>query len=63
MTDEVERRRVVRGCLRFTRGTAVAADGYELRLLVQFIQGELTIDQVISLVDGRTVRVISSCRG
>jgi hypothetical protein len=51
MTDEVERRRVVRGCLRFTRGTAVAADGYELRLLVQFIQGKLTIDQVISLVD------------
>lgn len=53
MTEEAERRRVVRGCLRLTRGTAWAADGYQLRLLVQFIQGKLTIDQVCSLAPKR----------
>ena len=55
MTQEQEaaRRRVVRACLWATRGTAAAADGYEVRLLVRFIQGELTIDQVCSMVSAR----------
>lgn len=44
MMEEVERRRITRMCLRLTRGTALAANCYELRLLVQFIQGKLTID-------------------
>jgi hypothetical protein len=54
MLEEAQRRRVVRGCLRLTRGTSLAADLYEIRLLVQFIRGELAIEQVISLVDLRT---------
>lgn len=56
MMEEIQRRSLVRGCLRLTKGTALAADGYELRLLVRFIQGALTIDQVCSLVTKRTTR-------
>ena len=57
MKEEAERRRVVRGCLWLTRGTAIAADGYEIRLLVDFIQGRLTIDQVCRLTTDRTGRL------
>ncbi len=56
MMEQIERRRVVRACLRVTRGTACAADYYEVRLLVEFIQGRLTIDQVCNLTDEWTVR-------
>jgi len=56
MMDEVARRRVVRACLWVTRGTAIAADRDELRLLVRFIWGELTIDQVCDLANSRFVR-------
>ena len=55
MGDETQRRYLTRACLRLTRGTAIAADGYELRLLVQFIQGKLTIDQVCGLLEARPV--------
>ena len=60
MIDEARRRYVVRGCLRLTRGTALAADFYETRLLVHYIQGKLTIDQVCSLVDARPARLTAS---
>jgi hypothetical protein len=59
MIDEVQRRRLVRVCLWMTRGTALAADGYELRLLVQFIQGRLTIDQVCDLVDNQPAPLLA----
>lgn len=55
MMEELQRRRLVRVCLWITRGTACAADGYEVRLLVEFIQGRLTIDQVCSLTNERKV--------
>ena len=57
MIDETERRRVTRGCLKFTRGTALAASIYEMRLLVQFIWGELTIEQVVGLADVQRAHV------
>jgi hypothetical protein len=50
---ESQRRRLVRACLWVTRGTTIAADGYELRLLVDFIQGRLTIEQVCDLTNER----------
>lgn len=56
MMEELQRRRLVRACLWVTRGTACAANGYEVRLLVEFIQGRLTIDQVCSLTNERRVR-------
>lgn len=61
MIDEARRRYAVRGCLRVTRGTALAADFYETRLLVQYIQGRLTIDQVCALLDARPARVPAAC--
>lgn len=59
MMEESQRRRLVRACLWVTRGTAYAANGYEVRLLVDFIQGRLTIDQVCSLVDNRAAYLVS----
>ena len=53
MTEKAQRRHLVRACLHLTRGTTLAADCYEMRLLVQFIQGEWTIDQVCELLDAR----------
>lgn len=53
-----QRRRTVRGCLNLTNGTAMAADFYERRLLVRYIQGELDIDQVCALLDMRTAFAI-----
>jgi len=50
------RRRAVRGCLAVTKGTTLAADYYELRLLIHFIRGELSIDQVCSLLEVRAAR-------
>lgn len=62
MMDEAQRRQLVRGCLRLTRETAWAADGYEVRLLVQFIQGELTINQVCGLVSKRITPLPANSR-
>lgn len=56
MMEESQRRRLVQACLWVTRGTTIAADTYEVRLLVQFIQGRLTIDQVCSLTNERAAR-------
>lgn len=56
MINEAQRRRTVRGCLRATKGTTLAADCYELRLLVHFIQGKQTLDQVWALLDEREPR-------
>lgn len=53
MITEARRRRAVHGCLQATKGTALAADYYELRLLVHYIRGELTIDHVCDLLDAR----------
>ena len=62
MIDEA-RRRAVQGCLRATRGTVLAADFYEMRLLVHYIQGSLTIDQVCRLLDARPPRFPRCLRG
>ena len=54
MTDhDSQRRRAVKGCLSLTNGTSISANFYERRLLVHFIQGALTIDQVCALLDER----------
>ncbi|GAA4361400.1 hypothetical protein GCM10023185_28480 [Hymenobacter saemangeumensis] len=51
MINEEARRRAVQACLSLTKGPAIAASCYERRLLVQYIRGELTIDQVCRLLD------------
>lgn len=53
INHEVQRRRAVQACLSVTKGTPIAADFYERRLLVQYIRGTLTIDQVCGLLDAR----------
>lgn len=55
MINEAQRRRAVQGCLRAMKGTTLAADCYEMRLLVQYIQGTQTIDQVCDRLDERAL--------
>ncbi|HET9505013.1 MAG TPA: hypothetical protein VFO93_15835 [Hymenobacter sp.] len=49
--QEMFRRRVVQAALRLTEGTPMAASTYEQQLLEQFVCGQLTIEEVIRLVD------------
>lgn len=44
------RRQLVTMALNLTADTALSPKEYERRLLDQFIQGELTIDQILSLL-------------
>lgn len=50
-SSEEGRRRVLSKALNITRGTALAPQEYELQLLHQFVLGELTIDQVVTLLE------------
>jgi|GEM_PF-6174004 hypothetical protein len=47
------RQRVLTAALNITRGTVLAPKEYERQLLNQFVSGELTIDDVLSLLDAQ----------
>lgn len=51
MQQENYRRRLVQTALRLTAGTAMAASPYEQQLLEQFVLGQLTIEEVVALVE------------
>ena len=51
MQQENYRRRLVQAALRLTEGTAMAASPYEQQLLEQFVLGQLTIEEVVALVE------------
>jgi hypothetical protein len=51
MKNEQERREVVAAALSWTKTTAITPSDYEKHLLQQYIQGTLTIDQVIELLE------------
>ena len=51
MKSEQERRDMVAAALSWTKTTSLTPSLYEERLLQQYIQGVLTIDRVIELLD------------
>jgi hypothetical protein len=51
MQQENYRRQLVQTALRLTEGTAMAASPYERQLLEQFVLGQLTIEEVVALVE------------
>lgn len=51
LNSEESRRQAVKLGLALTENTPLAPNVYECMLLEQFIQGKLTIDQVVNLVE------------
>jgi hypothetical protein len=51
MQEENHRRQLVQTALRLTEGTTMAAGPYERQLLEQFVLGQLTIEEVVALVE------------
>jgi hypothetical protein len=51
MKQEEYRRRLVQATLQFTQGTTLAAGAYECQLLEQFVTGQLTIEEVVALLE------------
>jgi hypothetical protein len=51
MQEENYRRQLVQTALRLTEGTAMTASPYERQLLEQFVLGQLTIEEVVALVE------------
>lgn len=51
LTTQSGRQRLLRLALNLTEGTSAAPQAAERKLLEQFVQGELSIDQVIEQVD------------
>lgn len=54
MQQENYRRQLVQTALRLTEDTAMAAGPYERQLLEQFVRGQLTIEEVVALVEAAT---------
>jgi hypothetical protein len=50
MKHRQQRQQLVRAALAMTQGTTIAPTGYELLLLGQYIEGVLTLDQVLVLL-------------
>lgn len=56
--SQTERSRIVARAVAVTANTALAPQRYERQLLARYQQGELTIEQVISLLDTSTYQVL-----
>ncbi|TDN40134.1 BLUF domain-containing protein [Hymenobacter sp. UV11] len=56
--SQTERSRIVARAVAVTANTALAPQRYERQLLDRYQRGELTIDQVISLLDASTYQVL-----
>lgn len=56
--SEVQRRRLVARAVAVTANTALAPRRYERQLLDRYQQGELTIEQVVSLLDASVYQVL-----
>jgi hypothetical protein len=51
MEQESYRRRLVKMAVLLTQGTPLAAGAYEQHLLEQFVVGQLSIEEVVALLD------------
>ncbi|WP_354585910.1 BLUF domain-containing protein [Hymenobacter sp. UYCo722] len=61
-TTEIQRRRAVDWAVAMTVNTRLAPHRYERQLLARYQQGELTIDQVIELLDTSVYQVLYRSR-
>lgn len=59
MKNEQERREMVAAALSWTKTTAITPSLYEKRLLQQYIDGTLTIDRVIELLEENNEKMMS----
>jgi hypothetical protein len=59
MKSEQERREMVAAALSWTKTTTLTPSLYEKRLLQQYIQGALTIDRVIELLEENNEKYVS----
>ena len=62
MQQESFRRRLVQTALRLTEDTPMAAGAYERQLLEQFVLGQLSIEEVVALVESATAAPVASQR-
>jgi hypothetical protein len=51
LASERGRQRLLTAALRITENTSIAPNDYERRLLDQFVEGQLTIDEVVAQLD------------
>lgn len=60
LTTEAERRRAVAYVVALTANTPMAPERYERHLMKRYERGEITIDQMLELLDASTYRVLYS---
>lgn len=53
MQNHEKRARIVKATIAFLETTTLAADAYERDLLNRFIEGELTISQVLTMLEAQ----------
>ena len=58
MKSERERREVVAAALSWTKTTSITPSLYEKHLLQQYVEGALSIDQVIELLEENNENVV-----
>lgn len=62
LLPEAQRRRAVAWAVALTAGTPLAPGRYERQLLARYERGELTLDQVLDLLDAATYQVLYRSR-
>lgn len=58
MKNEQERREIVAAAISWTKTTAITPSNYEQNLLQQYVEGLLTIDQVIELLEENSEKIM-----
>lgn len=56
LQDATQRQRAVAWALRFTEDTPLAPDPYERALLTRFIEGKLTLEQVLERLEAKAAK-------
>jgi hypothetical protein len=59
MQLEEKRAKLIKGAVSFTEETAIVASSYEQQLLDKYIIGELSIDEVVALLED--CQVVGAC--
>lgn len=58
MKNEQERREIVAAAISWTKTTSITPSLYEKHLLQQYVEGALSIDQVIELLEENNENVV-----
>lgn len=60
MNNQEERRKAVAWGLAVTSGTPIAPDAYEQALLAAFVEGNMTLDEVVAKLEERARPEVST---